>query len=109
MGDHPLFESLFSLCMPDILLITLNARYNHASLGLRYLYANLAALQTRTELLELTIAMRPLDMAEQILAKRPKIVGLGVYIWNVQETTSLVSLLKVLDPSLKIILGGARS
>ena len=28
--------------MPDILLSTLNARYSHASLGLRYLLANLA-------------------------------------------------------------------
>jgi hypothetical protein len=27
--------------MPDILLATLNARYSHASLGLRYLRANL--------------------------------------------------------------------
>ena len=33
-------------------------------------------------------------MAEQLLAQRPRIIGLGVYIWNVEETTRLVALLK---------------
>lgn len=92
--------------MPEILLVTLNARYNHASLGLRYLFANLGVLQPQTELLEFTIAMRSLDMVEQILAKQPKIVGFGVYIWNVAETTAVVALLKTLQPQLVIILGG---
>lgn len=92
--------------MPEILLATLNARYNHASLGLRYLYANLGALQQQSQLLEFTIAMRPLDIVEQILAQRPQIVGFGVYIWNVQETTAVITLLKTLQPELTIVLGG---
>lgn len=92
--------------MPEILLTTLNARYNHASLGLRYLYANLGDLQQRAELMEFTIAMRPLDIAEQILAQRPTIVGFGVYIWNVVETTAVITLLKTLQPKLLIVLGG---
>ncbi|HPY39166.1 MAG TPA: DUF4080 domain-containing protein [Thiolinea sp.] len=92
--------------MPKILLATLNARYNHASLGLRYLYANLGSLQPIAELAEFTIAMRPLDIAEQILSKRVKIVGFGVYIWNVVETTAVVTLLKTLQPNLIIVLGG---
>ncbi len=93
--------------MPDIVLATLNARYNHASLGLRYLYANLgSSLQARAEMVEFTIALRPLDMAEQLLARQPKIIGLGVYIWNVTETTQLVTLLKTLAPEVLIVLGG---
>lgn len=92
--------------MPEILLSTLNARYTHASLGLRYLFANLGVLQAQTELVEFTISIRPLDIAEQILAKQPKIVGFGVYIWNVAETTAVVSLLKMLQPQLIIIIGG---
>lgn len=97
---------LLSVVMLEILLATLNARYNHASLGLRYLYANLGNLQTQAELMEFTIAMRPLDIAEQILAKQPKLVGFGVYIWNVAETTAVVTLLKALQPQLIIVLGG---
>lgn len=90
----------------DIILATLNARYTHASLGLRYLYANLGELQARTQIMEFTIAMRPLDIAEQLLAAKPRIIGLGVYIWNITETTALVELLKRLAPDLCIILGG---
>ena len=92
--------------MPEILLATLNARYNHASLGLRYLYANLGPLQSSAEIFEFTIAMRPLDIVEQLLAQQAKIVGFGVYIWNVVETTAVVALLKTLQPDLIIVLGG---
>ena len=92
--------------MPDIILTTLNARYSHASLGLRYLYANLGELQACAVIREFTIALRPLDIAEQLLAENPKIIGLGVYIWNITEATALVSLLKQLAPNVTVIVGG---
>ena len=40
--------------MPDILLTTLNAKYAHCAFGLRYLFANLAELQARAEVIEFT-------------------------------------------------------
>ncbi|SEA21287.1 Radical SAM superfamily enzyme YgiQ, UPF0313 family [Thiothrix caldifontis] len=89
-----------------IILATLNARYTHASLGLRYLFANLGEWQAQTSIMEFTIAMRPLDIAEQLLASQPRIIGLGVYIWNITETTALVALLKTLAPEVVIVLGG---
>jgi hypothetical protein len=92
--------------MPDILLATLNAKYIHASFGLRSLRANLGELRERSALLEFNISQRPLEIAEQILARQPKIVGLGVYIWNVTLTTELVALLKRINPSLTVVLGG---
>jgi len=92
--------------MSDIVLATLNAKYIHASFGLRYLLANLGELKTRTTLLEFDINQRPLDIAEILLAQNPRIVGLGVYIWNVTETTKLVATLKRLRPDIRIILGG---
>ena len=39
----------------SIALCTLNARYIHASLGLRYLLANMGVLQQHTRLFEFTI------------------------------------------------------
>ena len=90
----------------DILLATLNAKFIHCAFGLRYLYANLGALQPRAALLEFEIQQRPLDIVEQLLARRPRIVGLGVYIWNVRETTVVVGLLKRLAPEVIVILGG---
>ena len=91
---------------PKIVLATLNARYFHTSFGLRYLYANLKELQENCEIQEFIIQTRAIDIVEQILAAKPEIVGFGVYIWNIVETTDVVSLLKVIAPEIKVVLGG---
>ena len=90
----------------DIVLCTLNAKFIHASLGLRWLYANLGDLEGRTRLLELDINQSPRDVVEAIAAHRPRIVGFGVYVWNVEQTLSVVRMLKALDPKLTVVLGG---
>lgn len=92
--------------MPAILLSTLNARYFHSALGLRYLLANMGELQADTAIQEFIITQRPLDIAETLLAAEPRIIGFGVYIWNVMETTQVVALLKQVRPDLTIVLGG---
>ena len=92
-----------------IVLATLNAKYIHASLGLRYLLANMGDLKPQTALREFTIARKPQDMADELLALSPSIIGFGVYIWNVTQTCEVVRLLKMARPNandLKIILGG---
>ena len=89
-----------------ILLSTLNARYAHASLGLRYLLANMGELQAQTRLEEFVIGTRPADIVEKLLAGSPRIVGFGVYIWNVEETTKVVALMKRLAPQVTVVLGG---
>jgi len=103
---------------PVIILCTLNAKYIHASLGLRYLMANMARhgsqnLADQTALIEFTLAKPLADMVTTLLdtlgESRPgqtQVIGFGVYIWNVVQTTELVRLLKTRRPSLKIVLGG---
>ncbi|MCW8907114.1 MAG: B12-binding domain-containing radical SAM protein [Sedimenticola sp.] len=92
--------------MPEIILSTLNAKHIHASLGLRYLYANLGPLQPLAAIREFTLEPWPIDIAEQLLAEQPKIIGLGVYIWNAQRTRELVALLKQVSPGTLVVLGG---
>jgi radical SAM superfamily enzyme YgiQ (UPF0313 family) len=92
--------------MADIVLSTLNAKFIHAAFGLRYLLANLGPLRPRAVLAEFDLQQRPLDIAEALLAQEPRVLGLGVYIWNVGPTTELVALLKALRPELTIVLGG---
>ncbi len=92
--------------MADIVLTTLNAKYIHAAFGLRYLLANLAELQPRACLAEFDINQRPLDIAEALLARNPKIVGFGIYIWNVEPTAEVIAAIKRVRPDIKIILGG---
>ncbi len=93
-----------------ILLTTLNARYAHASLGLRYLLANMGELQEQTKIHEFVIGARSTDVVEKILAYRQPeqkfIVGFGVYIWNVVEITQIVAILKRVAPEVIVILGG---
>jgi radical SAM superfamily enzyme YgiQ (UPF0313 family) len=101
-----LSASAFKLRLGMIVLATLNAKYIHASVGLRYLLANLGSLQAEACILEFELQQRPLDMVEAILAKAPKIVGLGVYIWNVAETTAVVAVLRRVRPELTIVIGG---
>ncbi len=89
-----------------IVLSTLNAKYIHASFGLRYLFANLDELREQATLLEFEIKQRPLEIAERILACHPEIVGFGVYIWNVTQTRDVVAVLKRVRPDLVVVLGG---
>lgn len=96
---------------PAIVLATLNAKYIHASLGLRYLLANMdrhggEGLRAQTQLREFVIQQKPLQIVEELLALQPRIIGFGVYIWNVVETTQVVQLLKTLRPDITIVLGG---
>jgi radical SAM superfamily enzyme YgiQ (UPF0313 family) len=90
----------------DIVLTTLNAKYIHAAFGLRYLLANLGDLKSRGCLAEFDINQRPLDIAEALLARNPKIIGFGIYIWNVEPTTEIIAAIKRVRPDIKIILGG---
>ncbi len=93
-------------CLMTILLSTLNARYAHASLGLRYLLANMGPLQEQTRLQEFVIGAKTTEIVERLLAHAPRIIGFGVYIWNVEETTRVVAMLKRVAPQVTIVLGG---
>ena len=90
----------------DIVLCTINARYIHASLGLRYLYANMGDLQPQTALREFTLEQRAEDIVELLLQPHIKIIGFGVYIWNVTLTTDVIRLIKVIRPDISIVIGG---
>ena len=90
----------------SIVLCTLNARYSHTSLGLRYLLANMGALQSQTRIQEFVIGVRAADVVEKLLALQPRLIGFGVYIWNVEELTHIVALLKRVAPDITIVLGG---
>jgi hypothetical protein len=92
--------------MARIVLATLNARYSHTSLGLRYLQANLREWQAESLLQEFTLQQRSEDIVEQILHHTPEIVALGIYIWNVATTTAVVALIKRVAPTVTIIIGG---
>ena len=89
-----------------ILLTTLNARYAHSAIGLRYLYANLKEFQEDASILEFSINDAIQGIAEDILDTQPDLVGIGVYIWNALEVAELVHILKKISPQTLLVLGG---
>src|SRR5688572_14580003 len=63
-------------------------------------------VRERATMLEFDISQQPVDVLERILALEPKIVGVGVYIWNAAESEQLVAQLKRVRPDAIVIVGG---
>jgi len=86
-------------------LTTLNAKYIHTSLALRWLYA---ANKNKFDIsfCEYTIKEDTCKIANDLLALEADIIGISVSIWNVAKTEELVAILKEQNPELIIILGG---
>ncbi|MFA5513244.1 MAG: DUF4080 domain-containing protein [Candidatus Kapaibacterium sp.] len=87
------------------LLITLNAKYIHTSLALRWLYV-VNREKFHLNFREYTIKENIHSIASDIIKDKYDIVGISVSIWNVKQTEILVHKLKALNPELIIILGG---
>lgn len=90
----------------NIILTTLNSRFTHSSLGLRYIYANMQELTCKTKIMEFSINDAIQSVAENILDENPSIIGIGVYIWNAGEVKELIEIIKKVAPDTTIILGG---
>ncbi len=89
-----------------ITLTTLNSRYTHSSIGLRYIYANLHEFKTQAQILEFSINDAIQTIAEKLLTNKPNVIGIGVYIWNVSEVAELVHIIKKISPKTILVLGG---
>ncbi len=93
-----------------ILLTTLNSKYIHSSLALRYIekYCNTYMKEDRYQLIAKEFSINePLDqvMAE-IYKTKADIVAFACYIWNRDLTFELMDRLKKVRPELIIIAGG---
>lgn len=87
------------------ILTTLNAKYIHTSLALRWLYV---ANKDRFDISfrEYTIKEKTDTITDQLLEENPDIIGISVSIWNVNQTKELIGKLKSNKPELIIIVGG---
>lgn len=89
----------------NTVVATLNAKYIHKSLSLRYLKA-FCEPDFPVHIAEYTIKDPALHIVADIFQKQPDVVGFSCYIWNIEETLPLVRMLKKIKPSLTIVLGG---
>lgn len=88
-----------------IVLTTLNAKYIHTNLALRYLKVA-AQPQFESEIIEFTIKDPAFNITSELFQKKPDVIGFSCYIWNIEETITVIRMLRTVLPHTKIILGG---
>ena len=88
-------------------LITLNAKFIHSSLSLRYLRnASRNAGYQNVWIREFVINQPIWKIASEIQKLKPEVLGVGIYIWNRSESLELIERLQKQIPLLKIVVGG---
>ncbi|NLV87753.1 MAG: B12-binding domain-containing radical SAM protein [Tissierellia bacterium] len=88
-----------------IVLTTLNSKFIHTSLSIRYLKAFVEDI-VDVELKEYTINQDINYIASQLFKTNADLIGFSVYIWNLTETLRICEILKKVRPDIKILLGG---
>lgn len=90
----------------NVVLSTLNSKFIHSSLALRYLKAYGEAHGQAYDIVEYTINMPVLHILSDITEHDIDILGLACYIWNIEMTLHVVDMVKAARPDIKIVLGG---
>ncbi len=90
-----------------VLLTALNAHYMHTSLAIRQLRAACKKLpDTDVELCELHINLPYRRVLNDIVRRKPDVIGFACYIWNISYVLRLCRALRLALPGCVIILGG---
>lgn len=90
----------------NVVLSTLNSKFIHSSLALRYLRAYGRTRGQAYNIVEYTINMPVLDIISDITEHDADVIGFACYIWNIDMTLHVAQLLKSINPKLRIVLGG---
>lgn len=89
----------------NIIVSTLNAKYIHTNLAIRYLKAY-AAPEFNVKIAEYTIKDPIMNIVSDLFSKKPDVLGFSCYIWNIEETIKVIQVMKKIMPELIIVLGG---
>lgn len=90
----------------NIVLSTLNSKYIHSSLALRYLARYGETKNQAYDIVEYTINMPILDIISNLSTYEADVIGFACYIWNIDMTFHVASLVKAIRPETIIVLGG---
>ncbi|CAK7065337.1 B12-binding domain-containing radical SAM protein [Tissierella sp. P1] len=88
-----------------VILSTLNSKFIHSCLAIRYLQGYVEDL-IHIDIKEYTINQNIDFIASDLYKLEPEIIGFSTYIWNLTETLKICKILKIVNPKIKIILGG---
>ncbi|MDD2484583.1 MAG: cobalamin-dependent protein, partial [Eubacteriales bacterium] len=89
-----------------ILLTTLNARYIHSNLALKYLYSVAALVRDAIEIREFTINQEDDLIYTELMLEDSDVLCFSCYIWNIERILYLADTVKKARPETIVILGG---
>lgn len=89
-----------------ILLTTLNTKYIHSNLALKYLYESAGIYRDLLQIKEFTINNDDISIYMEIMRGGYDAVCFSCYIWNISRTVELIKDIKQSCPEIKIIVGG---
>jgi len=89
-----------------IMLTTLNSKYVHMNLAIRYLYEAAIEFKDQIMIKEFTINNDDDYIFTELVLCEAELICFSCYIWNIERILSLAANLKKAKPELRIVLGG---
>ena len=88
------------------LLTILNAKFIHSSLALRCLYTACRRRHVDVMTAEYTINQNAYDILRHISKFQAQVIGFSCYIWNIEMTCHIITLIKQVYPQVIVFVGG---
>lgn len=88
-----------------VLLTTMNAKFIHVNLALRWIYVA-QDKGHQTDLKEYTIKDDIANIVQEIIQGNYDVIGLSIYIWNVDQMRQLIQQLRAANYTNRIVIGG---
>ncbi len=70
------------------------------------LFKGLCSPEFEIELTEYTIKDPSLNIVTDLMNRKPDVIGFSCYIWNIEETIKVITMIKKINPSIHIVVGG---
>ncbi|MBE5949030.1 MAG: DUF4080 domain-containing protein [Lachnospiraceae bacterium] len=91
-----------------ILLLAINSKYIHSNLAVYSLraYAEAKGFGENIEIAEYTINNRPVEVLEGIYKRKPDVLAVSCYIWNIEFVKAVLRDFHSICPNVPVWLGG---
>ena len=63
-------------------------------------------LSLTLNLAEYTIKDPIMNIVTDLIRRKPNVIGFSCYIWNIEETIKVIQMIKKIDPTIVIVVGG---
>ena len=92
-----------------VTLLAINAKYVHSSLAVWFLangVSRYSRVQHDVTVVEAVIGQDFVNIAERVIADKPDVIGISVYIWNVSKLPLIIKHIRNYLPKVILVIGG---